>query len=86
MVGGVIGLGLGMACGASDDQFLQPSAEACLASGVVAGAGTGLLLGWLIRSDVWAPTSVPVRRGQPGPVVMAGPTRLTFRIPVRLDR
>jgi hypothetical protein len=67
LIGGGIGLALGALCaiGYEEDQWFAPSPGQCLVSGAVSGAATGLLIGALSRSDIWAP--VPLRRrGSPG--------------------
>jgi hypothetical protein len=85
LIGGAVGLGLGLACAGQDAGWFQPAPEECLVSGLVTGAGTGLLIGLLVRSDVWAPTAVPRRADTaPGLVAAAFPPRVGLRIPFRL--
>jgi hypothetical protein len=86
LIGGAVGLGLGLACAGGDSGgWYQPTAEECLFSGLVTGAGTGLLIGVLVRTDVWAPTAVPRRSDTaPGLVAAASPARIGVRIPIRL--
>jgi len=63
LIGGGIGFALGALCSLGDsDNWLQPTAGECIASGVLTGATTGLLIGALSRSDVWAPVPLPGRR------------------------
>ena len=64
LIGGGIGVVLGGLCaiGYDEDEWLAPSPGQCLATGVVGGALTGLLIGQLTRSDIWAPVPLPTRR------------------------
>lgn len=85
LFGGVIGLAIGIAC-ASEESWLVTS-EQCLVGYTVAGAGMGLLVGVLVRSDVWAPTTPPVDKREPAPLpapVSAVPVGLGIRLPFRL--
>jgi hypothetical protein len=69
LIGGIVGAAIGILCAAeSSSGWLQPSPEACFMAYTVTGAGTGLLIGALRHSDVWAPTAVP-RRAPPAPLV-----------------
>jgi len=82
MIGGAAGFGLGLLCMNEEGGFV--SDEECLTGYTLLGAGAGVLIGALVRNDVWAPTSVPRRSEQPAPIVTAVPTRLGIRIPLRL--
>jgi hypothetical protein len=82
MIGGAIGFGLGLLCVSEEGGFVTD--EECLAGYALLGTGTGLLIGALVRTDVWAPTSVPRGSEKPVPVVTVAPTRLGLRIPFRL--
>ena len=86
LIGGVVGVALGVACASEDAGWFQPSAEECVAVYTLTGAGTGLLIGALTRSDVWAPTPLPSRRVEPGPgpVVTATPIGIGLRLPIRI--
>ena len=72
LIGGGIGLVLGALCslGGDSDNWLQPSPGECFVSGIFTGVGTGLLIGALSRSDVWAPVPLP-GRGQQDPAANA---------------
>jgi hypothetical protein len=62
LIGGGIGLVLGALCSLGDsDNWLQPTPGECFLSGIFTGVGTGLLVGALSRSDVWAPVPLPGR-------------------------
>jgi hypothetical protein len=63
LIGGGIGLALGTLCamGSNEDEMFAPSPGQCVASGIVSGALTGLLIGALSRTDVWAPVPLPTR-------------------------
>lgn len=71
LIGAGIGLALGGLCAAQyeGDEWFEPNPGECLASGVVTGALTGLLIGQLARSDIWAPVPLPTR----GPVEPPAP-------------
>jgi hypothetical protein len=85
LIGGLLGAVMGIACANEDEGWLTPTPGECMAAGVVSGAGTGVLVGLLIRSDVWAPTALPTRDQEPAtPVVTASPVGLGVRIPFRL--
>lgn len=60
LIGAVVGLAAGIGC-ANDDSWVSPDPGACIVSGVLGGAGTGALIGLLVRSDVWAPAPIPRR-------------------------
>jgi hypothetical protein len=53
----LVGGALGVACASEDSWAL--SSEECLIGYTVLGTGTGLLIGTLRRSDVWAPIALP---------------------------
>jgi hypothetical protein len=75
LIGGGIGLALGALCaiGSNEDEMYAPSPGQCVASGIVSGALTGLLIGALSRTDVWAPVPLPTRgpNESPAPPVTA---------------
>jgi hypothetical protein len=91
VIGGAIGAALGIACAADYDaeKWFSPTPEQCLLSGTLTGAGIGLLIGALRRSDVWAPTPLPRREPEqpltpaPPPVSVA-PLGVGIRVPLRL--
>lgn len=73
LIGAVIGGALGVACAVSTDEgWFEPTPEQCLLAYTLTGAGTGLLVGALTRSDVWAPSALPRHRSPP-PVASAWP-------------
>lgn len=87
--GAAIGLGvgfmLGLACAAEESGFV--TAEECLAGYAISGAGTGALIGLLVRNDVWAPVNPPDEpreRADPRPQVTLGTRGLGIRIPLSL--
>jgi hypothetical protein len=83
LVGGVVGLAIGIAC-ASEESWLVTS-EQCVVGYTVIGAGMGLLIGTLVRSDVWARATPPARTRAPPPArVSAAPGGPGVRIPFRL--
>ena len=91
LIGGAIGAALGMACAAdyNADEWFSPTPEQCLLSGTLTGAGIGLLIGAVRRSDVWAPTALPGREPEqalmPAPAPVSGtPLGVGIRVPVRL--
>jgi hypothetical protein len=58
LIGGAVGAAVGLACAAEEgDDFVSP--EQCFAGFTVMGAGAGLLIGLLVRTDVWAPARLP---------------------------
>ena len=72
LIGGLVGGAIGVLCAAETSSgWLEPSPEACFLGYTLTGVGTGLLIGALRRSDVWAPTTVP--RRQPGPTPIPPP-------------
>jgi hypothetical protein len=80
LVGGAVGLGLGIACATEESGFVTP--EACLAGYTVLGAGTGLVIGLLVRTDVWAPVALPRRAPEaPMPPGTISRTGIGLRIP-----
>jgi hypothetical protein len=91
LIGAAIGAALGFACAADYDaeEWFSPTPEQCLLSGTLTGAGIGLLIGAIRRSDVWAPAGLPRRepeqplRPAPAPVSVA-PLGVGIRVPVRL--
>jgi hypothetical protein len=85
LIGGVIGLAMGVACANEEGEWV--TSEQCLAGFTVMGAGMGLLVGVLVRSDVWAPTTPPADKREPAPLpapVSAAPVGLGIRLPFRL--
>jgi hypothetical protein len=67
LIGAAAGVALGIACASEDSEWF--SGEECFAGYTVFGAGTGALIGLLIRSDVWAPAVLPSRPPAPEPPV-----------------
>lgn len=69
LIGGLVGGAIGILCATEESSgWVQPSPESCFMAYTITGVGTGLLIGALTRSDVWAPTAVPRRRREPTPV------------------
>ena len=87
LIGGGVGLALGLLCAAGTDSgWFQPDPGECLAAGLLGGAGYGLLIGALARSDVWSPVVLPARPGEPppeAPPVTARGTAVGIRVPLR---
>jgi hypothetical protein len=66
LIGTLVGGAIGVACAATTREgWFQPTPEQCVFAYTLTGAGTGLLIGALSRSDVWAPTALPRRRPPP---------------------
>jgi hypothetical protein len=85
LIGGALGMLAGIGCANDDSGWVSPTPGECMVAGVLSGAGTGALIGLLIRSDVWAPVDVPARAGEPATaLVSAVPGRIGLRIPFRL--
>ena len=84
LLGLAVGGALGVACAAETESgWLEPTPEQCLAGYILMGTGTGLLIGALTHSDVWAPTPIPRRTPAPNPVpapVTAAPLGIGVRI------
>jgi hypothetical protein len=87
LIGGLVGVVLGVVCANEDPGWLQPSPEQCLVGYTISGVGTGLLIGALVRSDIWAPAPLPMRPREapstPAPITMA-PVGIGLSIPIRL--
>jgi hypothetical protein len=88
LIGGLVGGALGILC-ASTASYSSwgPSAESCFMAYTLMGAGTGLLIGALTRSDVWAPAPLPTRRQEEPPAPASVSTArigIGIRIPMRL--
>lgn len=86
LIGGVVGALVGVMCALQTEEgWLEPTQEECLVGLPLSGAGTGLLIGLLVRSDVWAPHTLPPRREREEPsVTLSGhPGGLGLRIPIR---
>ncbi len=89
LFGGLIGAGLGVLCAADEDagEWLHPTAGQCMLAGTVTGVGTGLLIGALTGSDVWAPVPLPSRGREQAPSpppVTSTRSGVGLRIPLRL--
>jgi hypothetical protein len=68
LIGTIAGGAIGLLCAVETSSgWLEPSPEACVLGYTIMGAGTGLVIGALRRSDVWAPTALPRRRPEPTP-------------------
>jgi hypothetical protein len=63
LIGTAVGVALGIACLSDDSEWV--SGESCFVGYTLFGAGTGALIGMLVRSDVWAPAVLPSRRPEP---------------------
>ena len=70
LIGGGVGLVLGLFCANEEPGWLTPTPTECILGYGILGAGTGALIGALIRSDVWEPVVLPLRphvaSGDPG--------------------
>lgn len=66
LIGGGVGLVVGFLCANEEPGWLTPSPTECLFGYLISGAGTGALIGILIRSDVWEPVVLPLRPHAPG--------------------
>jgi hypothetical protein len=88
LIGGLAGVVLGGVCAAQTEEgWLEPTRAQCVFGLTLMGAGSGLLLGALIRSDVWAPYTPPPAHHEPpaAPVaVSVGPEGVGVRIPIRV--
>ena len=68
LIGGVAGGAVGLLCAMETSSgWLEPSPEACVFGYTLMGAGTGLLIGALTRSDVLAPTVILRRKPEASP-------------------
>ena len=68
LIGTFVGGALGILCAMETSSgWLEPTPEECFVGYTLLGAGTGLLIGALRRSDVWAPTAIPERPPEPSP-------------------
>lgn len=87
LIGGLVGGVLGIACASEESGWLTPTPGECLLGYTLTGAGTGLLVGAFVRSDVWAPGALPTRRLEQPPApapVSATPVGIGIRLPIRL--
>ena len=84
LIGGLAGVVLGIACASEEPGWLTPTPAECLAGYTLSGVGTGLLIGLLIRSDVWAPATLPPDLEQPPVAAATAAVGMGLRIPVRL--
>ena len=67
LIGAGVGVLLGVLCANEEEGWLTPTPTECLTGFTLSGAGTGALIGLLIRSDVWQPVVLPLRpRTVPG--------------------
>ena len=83
LIGAVVGGAIGILCATEESSgWFQPSGETCFMAYTLTGTGTGLLIGALSRSDVWAPTTVP--RRQPGPTPVPPPVSAAPRVGIRI--
>jgi hypothetical protein len=68
LIGTIAGGAIGLLCAVETSSgWLEPTPEGCVLGYTLMGAGTGLLIGALRRSDVWAPTALPRRQPEPTP-------------------
>lgn len=71
LIGGLVGGAIGVLCVIENNSSgWGPSDEGCFMAYTIFGAGTGLMVGALRRSDVWAPAPVP-RQGPEPPAPVA---------------
>lgn len=71
LIGVLVGGGLGLACAATTEGgWMEPTPEQCMLGYTLMGAGTGFLIGALIRSDIWAPSPLPRRKPAPAPLAI----------------
>ena len=88
LIGGLVGVGIGFLCANEAGGWIPITDEQCVVGYTLIGAGTGLLIGALVRSDVWAPASLPTQvpaHAQTAQLrVNAAPVGIGVRIPVRL--
>jgi hypothetical protein len=86
LIGGLVGLGIGALCEAQPNtgSMAEPPSGSCLMGSTLMGAGTGALIGLLVKSDVWAPTTPPPPRPgmPPAPAVGTLPSGVEIRLPV----
>jgi hypothetical protein len=86
LFGGLVGVAIGGWCASEPGEWV--TGEQCLVGYTVAGAGVGLLIGALLRSDVWAPAPLPPRGPErprdTEPLASAAPVGIGVRIPIRL--
>jgi hypothetical protein len=86
LIGGGVGVVTGVMCAIQTEEgWLEPTQEECLAGLPLMGAGTGLLIGLLVRSDVRAPHALPPRpeRKEPSVALYGHPGGVGIRIPIR---
>lgn len=73
LIGTIAGAAIGVLCVSEPGGSGAPSDESCFLGYSMLGAGTGLLIGSLRRSDVWAPARLPDRREAPGIAALESP-------------
>lgn len=59
LIGGLAGAALGALCASDADESWAGSTGGCLAGATASGLLAGLVAGALIRSNVWAPVTLP---------------------------
>ena len=82
LFGAAVGLGLGIACAGEEGEWVTP--EQCLFGYTLIGTGTGLVIGLLVRGDVWAPTVLPGHDRNPPVAGRATPLGFGLRLPIGL--
>jgi hypothetical protein len=90
LIGVGVGTALGLLCASDEDagEWATPGFGECMFGGIITGAGTGLLIGALRKSDVWAPTALPQREPElppeTPPPISGAPIGIGLRVPIRL--
>ncbi len=87
LIGALAGAAIGVVCAGENSAWV--TSDQCILGYTAFGAGTGLLFGALVRSDVWAPAELPGREPArpPAPVpvpVSAAPSRIGLQVLFRL--
>ncbi len=90
LIGTAVGAGVGLLCVLEEESgWGAPTDEECFFGFTLLGTGTGLLIGTIVRTTVWAPATVPSREPevparQAPPAVSARPIGIGVRFPIRL--
>jgi hypothetical protein len=78
LIGGLAGVALGSLCASESEGSWAVTPEACFVGYAISGTLTGLVAGALMRSDVWAPATLP-RRPPPQAALMSVEFRAGFQ-------